>query len=222
MRIARVSTTRSKPRRTPGIGLTASTSKQPRQARSRARVTRILDVSSKLIRRAGLARLTMSSIARAAKIPIGSLYQYFPSKSALVHRLFQERLAKFNQMALKRLGPVRTRVESAAAVRKLVREIYRGNREDAVMQEIWAGVQADRDIRHIHLQDNEFYTSLFAQMAGRVGVRLRGRQLVNRVRVVNEMWDGVIRLIILRPKAEAKELLDDSLDVGLRAIGLER
>lgn len=206
----------------PGAKPMLAAAKKPQQARSRERASKILDASTTLIRHGGLAALTMSSIARAAKIPIGSLYQYFPTKSALVHRLFQERLLSSHQIALKYLSPVRSKARCAVAVRKFLHEMYRANREDAVMREIWAGVQADRDIRHIHLRDNEFYTSFLAQMAERVGVRLRGRKLINRVRVVNEMWDGVIRLAISRPRAEGKALLDDSVEVGLRAIGIER
>src|SRR5262245_22489655 len=57
------------------------------QDRSRARQERILEVATRLLVDGGSEHLRMSEIAKQAGISIGSLYQYFPDKAALMHTL---------------------------------------------------------------------------------------------------------------------------------------
>ncbi|MBW4587026.1 TetR/AcrR family transcriptional regulator [Aetokthonos hydrillicola Thurmond2011] len=61
--------------------------RQPRQARSQERVNRIIDVAEKLFITQGYNATTTNAIATHAQIPIGSLYQFFPDKTAIVQAL---------------------------------------------------------------------------------------------------------------------------------------
>ncbi len=61
--------------------------RQPRQARSQERVTRILDVAEELFASQGYAATTTNAIATQAQVPIGSLYQFFPDKTAILQAL---------------------------------------------------------------------------------------------------------------------------------------
>lgn len=61
--------------------------RQPRQARSQERVNRILDVAEDLFARQGYAATTTNAIAAQAQVPIGSLYQFFPDKTAILQAL---------------------------------------------------------------------------------------------------------------------------------------
>lgn len=58
--------------------------KQPRQARSRHAVAAILEAAARILARDGYAGLTTNKTAELAGVGIGSLYQYFPNKDALV------------------------------------------------------------------------------------------------------------------------------------------
>ncbi|NJL94971.1 MAG: TetR/AcrR family transcriptional regulator [Anaerolineae bacterium] len=60
---------------------------EPRQARSRARVERILAAAAQLFAQHPYDSVTTNHIAGAAGVPIGSLYQYFPHKEALLAAL---------------------------------------------------------------------------------------------------------------------------------------
>ncbi len=67
----------------------------PRQARSQERVNRILDVAEDLFARLGYAATTTNAIAAHARVPIGSLYQFFPDKTAILQALalrYEEKL----------------------------------------------------------------------------------------------------------------------------------
>lgn len=61
--------------------------RQPRQARSLERVKQILDVAEQMFVSEGYEATTTNAIAARAKVPIGSLYQFFPDKAAIVQAL---------------------------------------------------------------------------------------------------------------------------------------
>jgi AcrR family transcriptional regulator len=63
--------------------------KQPRQERSRQMREDILTASIRVLRREGALRFTTPRVAAAAGISVGSLYQYFPNKHALIFALHQ-------------------------------------------------------------------------------------------------------------------------------------
>lgn len=61
--------------------------RKPRQARSQERVNRILDVAEALFIADGYNATTTNAIATQAQVAIGSLYQFFPDKAAIVQAL---------------------------------------------------------------------------------------------------------------------------------------
>lgn len=63
--------------------------RKPRQARSQERVERILDTAEGLFIAEGYTATTTSAIASRAQVPIGSLYQFFPDKAAILQALAQ-------------------------------------------------------------------------------------------------------------------------------------
>lgn len=74
--------------------------KQPRQARSRATVEVILDATARILVSHGYAAASTNRIAEVAGISVGSLYQYFPSKEALVTALRRRHAEQMRAMLL--------------------------------------------------------------------------------------------------------------------------
>ena len=64
-----------------------SARKQPVQARSARLVADILEAAARVLAKQGARRFTTVRVAEEAGVSIGSLYQYFPSKEALLFRL---------------------------------------------------------------------------------------------------------------------------------------
>jgi AcrR family transcriptional regulator len=64
-----------------------STRKHPKQARSRQLVADILTAAGRVLARDGARRFTAARVAEAAGVSVGSLYQYFPNKEAILFRL---------------------------------------------------------------------------------------------------------------------------------------
>lgn len=67
--------------------------KAPRQTRSRATVEAILTATARVLVQEGFERTTTNRIAQVAGVSVGSLYQYFPNKQALVRALYDRQLA---------------------------------------------------------------------------------------------------------------------------------
>jgi AcrR family transcriptional regulator len=61
--------------------------RQPVQARSAQLVADILQASIQVLEREGPHKFTTIRVAKAAGVSIGSVYQYFPNKQAILHRL---------------------------------------------------------------------------------------------------------------------------------------
>jgi AcrR family transcriptional regulator len=64
-----------------------SSRKQPKQARSTELVAAILEAAVQVLAKQGARRFTAARVAEKAGVSIGSLYQYFPNKAAILFRL---------------------------------------------------------------------------------------------------------------------------------------
>ncbi len=81
--------------------------RKPTQARAAARRASLLDATARLLDRAGYEALTTNAVAAEASAAIGTVYQYFPSKQALLAGLLErhhDRLEAAIESAVARAG----------------------------------------------------------------------------------------------------------------------
>jgi AcrR family transcriptional regulator len=64
-----------------------SSRKQPRQVRSTELVAAILEAAVQVLAKEGAQRFTTARVAEKAGVSVGSVYQYFPNKAAILFRL---------------------------------------------------------------------------------------------------------------------------------------
>jgi len=67
----------------------------PRQARSQVTVGAIVDATGRVLVRHGYAGCTTKRVAEVAGVGIGSLYEYFPNKDALVAAVVEQEVERF-------------------------------------------------------------------------------------------------------------------------------
>ena len=96
--------------------------KQPRQNRSRAKVDGILAAAADLCSGQGLDALTTNAVAARAGVSIGSLYQYFPGKAALLAALIRVERANLLE-AVERI----VCSDAAQSLTKLVDELIKAS-----------------------------------------------------------------------------------------------
>jgi len=76
-----------------GSSLPLNPRKSPRQSRSVATVHAIFEATLQVLRSDGPARLNTTRVARRAGVSVGTLYQYFPNKQALLFAALERHLA---------------------------------------------------------------------------------------------------------------------------------
>jgi AcrR family transcriptional regulator len=78
--------------------------KQPQQARSRATVNAILDAMTRILDREGAGAATTTRVAEVAGISIGTLYQYFSHRDAILDALQDREFERAMEMMQRVLG----------------------------------------------------------------------------------------------------------------------
>ena len=110
--------------------------KSASQERSRATVQALLDATARVLTKEGYDRASTNRIAATAGVSVGSLYQYFPNKEALVAAL----VARHNRDMLDLLREALKEVASldlATAIAKLVRAAVDAHRVDPALHRVF-------------------------------------------------------------------------------------
>lgn len=114
----------------PGAALTPR--KAPRQARARATHDAILQAATQILSAQGLKGFNTNAVAARAGTSIGSLYQYFPNKDALMLALIhRQKIAMFNSVSVAMAGITKPALETS--VRIMVRAVMEHIRDDTLL-----------------------------------------------------------------------------------------
>jgi AcrR family transcriptional regulator len=81
-----------------------SLKKLPKQDRSRETVEVIIEATIRIIEADGVAALSTNRVAQVAGVSVGSLYQYFPNKEALIEEVRARIGTRFQKAMLELLG----------------------------------------------------------------------------------------------------------------------
>ena len=111
--------------------------KSASQKRSRFTVDALLEATARILVKEGYDRASTNKIARTAGVSIGSLYQYFPSKEALVAAVIDRHNYGMMQVLRESLSKVALRpVEEA--VRELVKVMIDAHRVNPKLHRVLA------------------------------------------------------------------------------------
>ncbi len=109
--------------------------KEPKQRRSRATVDAILTATAQVLVDRGYDKATTNQIAKRAGVSIGSLYQYFPNKEALVTALCQRHSETVCQNLVDRLGSTH-HLPLPLALRGLIKLLLSHHAEDPELHRV--------------------------------------------------------------------------------------
>jgi AcrR family transcriptional regulator len=109
-----------------------SSRKQPQQARSTELVSAILQAAVQVLAKEGAHRFTTVRVAEKAGVSIGSLYQYFPNKAAILFRLQSDEWRQTAEMLSDILQDVRK--PPLERLRLLVHAFIRSECDEAAMR----------------------------------------------------------------------------------------
>src|ERR1700745_3690293 len=109
-----------------------SSRKQPKQPRSTELVAVILEAALQVLAEEGSHRFTTTRVAEKAGVSVGSLYQYFPNKAAILFRLQSDEWVQTTEM-LQRILENRE-APPLDRLRTLVHAFIRSECEEAQMR----------------------------------------------------------------------------------------
>lgn len=94
--------------------------KHARQERSRRTVERILEAAARIFHEHGYAGATTNDIADEAGVSVGSLYQYFPNKDALLVTLTKQHIESTTVGLADLIGGLNTETNLAVVLQSVV------------------------------------------------------------------------------------------------------
>ena len=109
--------------------------KKPRQQRSQDTVECILDATARVLCSTGYDRASTNRVAMAAGVSVGSLYQYFPSKEALVAALVERHVEQMTSLVTGKLAEVST-APLDVAVRTMIDSMFAAHAVDPRLHKV--------------------------------------------------------------------------------------
>ena len=193
--------------------------KQPRQRRSRETVEAILGATARVLVEEGYESASTNRIAEVAGVSVGSLYQYFPNKQALVAALIHEHCDKMLSLLADAAATmvdeplpfaVRSFVRSMLAAHALEPELHRV----LVHHALQFGVGMVREFEERCVEMVRAYLEPRAKDVGPRDLRTASFVLVTAVEAITH------RAVLDRPEELTSRALEDEMCIlVLRYLG---
>jgi AcrR family transcriptional regulator len=164
----------------------------PTQARARATVEAVFEATARIIEREGVAALSTNLIAERAGVSVGTLYEYFPNKEAVLIAMARRRLAEDEQHVRQALADAIEDPE-VPLVRIAIRRLVALHRERPKVRRAIMAVHLANGLSGEHAKPVQDVTELLvargARLAGTASAPLAPASLFVATRAVI----GVIR-----------------------------
>ncbi len=139
--------------------------KSPIQARSTASVDAILKATVQVLLRVGKERLTTTRVAVRAGVSVGTLYQYFPNKSALLQavlKLHLEQVAEVVELACQEQEGKTLRQMATALITAFLDAKMRDIKTSAALYSVSSDVDGAKIVQQIVIRYNKAIVRMLA------------------------------------------------------------
>ena len=185
--------------------------KVPKQARSRETFDAVLEACARLLREGDYAAVTTNHIAERAGVSIGTLYEFFPNKEAIVTELIERRLARLLAVVSEGLEVALTLDERDGA--------------EFLIRRVVDAVSSDRELYGVLLRQAPFVQRLAATRKAMDMAFALGRAAAERVRhrmnlphleedtwlISHMVYNAVLEIAFLDERSMDRKLLTDEL-----------
>src|SRR5262249_8998690 len=149
---------------------------------------------------------------------IGSLYQYFPDKGAIIRTLAERYNAQGRACIAEALAPVRDKAGLRRAFGGLIDTYYGIFLAEPVMRDIWSGIQADKALQEIEGEDSRANGALLADAMARARPRADRAGLENTAFLVMQLGEATMRLAVSVDRRQGDALVEGYKRMVLREI----
>ncbi len=129
--------------------------KKPTQARAAATIDAIVEAAAQVLQKEGEDALTTAKIAERAGVSIGSIYQYFPNKDAILLALIRRERDLIGAEVARKIAEIEPKT-GEALVRGVIATLvaaFRPRRKRRKLVALMAALSADRDDSGVVLRD---------------------------------------------------------------------
>lgn len=120
----------------------------PQQARGQQRIARLLDAAEHVFAEVGYDAATTNAIAARAKTSIGSLYQFFPNKEAILHALAARQLRQLSETLDCELTPATAALPLGEFLDRILGAIAQFQANHAGFHPLFTGAHTSADLAH--------------------------------------------------------------------------
>jgi AcrR family transcriptional regulator len=173
--------------------------KPPRQQRSKDRVEAILDAALGLVVEQGAEALAMREVARRAGVQIGSIYQYFPSKSAVIRELARRNLERVHELLAREVEALFAGGRPPApstAVNRVVDAYFAHYRDHPEAMAVWGGAQSDPELQQLEVEDTRSTARFMVPPLAKILRRDDEAVLHALALLMNEVTGAAVRLAL--------------------------
>ncbi|MBX3493522.1 MAG: TetR family transcriptional regulator [Parvibaculum sp.] len=185
----------------------AATRRKPTQARALERVERILAAASDLIAETGSDAVKMTEVAERAGVPIGSLYQYFPDKAAILQTLAERIAERVRAGIAESLAGVATRDDALARMDRLLADYYALFLTEPVVRDIWSGTQSDKKLQELDITDSRANARVVADALKHLVPRKERARFETVCFLTMQLTGAAVRLAIAVDRKEGDRLM---------------
>jgi len=196
----------------------ASPRRAPTQQRSRERVERMLAAASALISEQGSDAMRMGEVAERAGVSIGSLYQFFPDKRAIVWALAERYTTESQACISAALRDVGDAEGLKRAFSELLDIYYRLFLAEPVIRDVWFGTQADKALRALEMADSRANAEFLVAVLKRLRPGADPMELETTAFLVWQMGEAAVRLAISVDREEGDRLVEAYKRMALREL----
>lgn len=181
--------------------------RQPQQERSIQRVDAILAAAAQLIADKGVSAMKMTELAAAAGVPIGSVYQYFPEKAAIVTALFDRHAAAIQAKTVAAFTSVKSLDQALDLICGMIDWYYAEYRGDPVYLGVWLGTEMDRDLLRLNIQHSIRVAEIFQDSIRHLLPEQSGIDVQARTCIFSHLIGASIRLAVTTEDELARRML---------------
>jgi AcrR family transcriptional regulator len=179
----------------------------PTQQRSRERFEKILACAAELMAEKGSEAFRMSDVVERSGVPFGSLYQYFPDKTAIIGTLAERYNAVGRECVRRDLAMVRTARDLHPALCRITDSYYRMFMDVPVMRDIWQATQADRALQKLDEEDGAYLAGLLGEALRRISPDAPASALASFSQLMMTLIAATVRHAITQDAKEAARIL---------------
>ena len=183
---------------------------EPTQKRSREKVERLLDAALDLAVEKGSLDIKVTEVAKRAGVAIGTLYQFFPTRTALIAKLFAREMRPIDEVVGAALlgtasfNDLRDRIEEA------LKETLGLVTTKPGLAVIWSSASLDPAIEAADFANTRQNAKILANlMQSFLLDRANTKQIAVTALIICHLWGSVIRLCLLAGPDEKEDLLKE-------------